>query len=96
MRIITLTLLAAILLPVAPLMAQSADALEPDAKACASGTSALTRTQCAFIQQTAEAMRKANQVVASGEFAKLPKASQEAMVALINALIAGIPVMKSK
>jgi hypothetical protein len=41
-------------------------------------------------------MRKVNDLVASGEYAKLPKASQEAMMALTNALIAGLPIMRSK
>lgn len=96
MRIITSILLASMVALTVPLKAQSTDGLEADVKACANRTSSLTRAQCAFVQQTFEAMRKVNDLVASGEYAKLPKASQEAMMALTNALIAGLPIMRSK
>jgi hypothetical protein len=96
MRIITSILLAAMVVLTVPVKAQSPDSLEADVKACANRTSSFTRAQCAFIQQTFEAMRKVNDLVASGEYAKLPKASQETMMALVNALIAGLPIMRSK
>src|SRR4051794_19193901 len=61
---------------------------------CVAGKGPYTTQQCAFFQQFAKAERLLNGVVDSGEFAKLPKASQAAMFALVDALQATMPLMK--
>jgi hypothetical protein len=68
--------------------------IDKSAKDCVNGTSSFTMQQCTFLKQAAEAVRQINQVVKSGEMARLPRASQNAMVALVDALQAAIPLMK--
>ena len=70
--------------------------LDKVARDCVKGASTFTTQQCTFFKQMAEAVRQVNQVNASGEMAKLPKASQRTMVALMDALLSALPLMKEK
>lgn len=63
---------------------------------CKTGKSAFTNQQCSFFVQMNEAMRQVGQLIASGEFSKLPPNSQQAMIALVDTIQTALPLMKEK
>ena len=70
--------------------------LERTANDCASGKSTLTKQQCTFSVQFVDAMRRVNQLIASGEYGKLPKNTQDTMLALVDTLQTALPLMKER
>ena len=65
-------------------------------KACASGTSMFTPAQCSFVKHAFDAERQLNQLVDSGAYAKLPKPAQQTLLALVDALDAALPLVKTR
>lgn len=97
---IVLLLVAIAVAPSAQTRSQSKQNSDPELEKigsdCASGRSTLTKQQCEFFVQLNEAMRRVNQLIASGEFGKLPTSTKEAMVALVDVVQTAMPLMLEK
>lgn len=70
------------------------DDMTQTAKECSNGTSTLTVRQCAFMRQMTDALTQLNQLVDSGEYAKLPKATQHTMLSMVDALQTALPLVR--